>query len=208
MKDKSRHTAKNNTTVNILLSGVGGQGIIIAGTILTEVAMKAGMDVKKSEVHGMSQRGGTVVSQVRYGEKIHSPLIQKGKADIILAFEKLESVRFLECLKPGGFVIYNSVEIIPLTVYSSDVQYPKDIKTICREKTDKVFSVHASDYLKPLGNGKILNTIMLGVLSQFLEFDEDIWLDTIISRVPPQTVDANRKAFEVGREINVGKSLL
>jgi indolepyruvate ferredoxin oxidoreductase beta subunit len=149
----------------------------------------------------MSQRGGTVVSQVRYGEKIHSPLIKKGEADVILSFEKLESVRFLEYLKPNGLIIYNTLEIIPLTVYSSEIKYPENIKEMCREITSNVFPVNALNYLKELGNGKILNTIMLGVLSRFLEFDIDIWLETIESRVPPKTVAVNRKAFEVGRQI-------
>ncbi len=194
-------SVENNKIVNILLSGVGGQGIIIASNILTEVAMKTGFDVKKSEVHGMSQRGGTVVSQVRYGEKIYSPLIKKGEADIILAFEKLESVRFLEYLKPNGLIIYNSLEITPLTVYFSNIDYPKNINDICKDITSNIIPVNASVCLKKLGNIKILNTIMLGVLSRFLEFNKSIWLDTIESRVPPKTVDLNREAFEVGREI-------
>lgn len=165
--------------------------------------MKAGFDVKKSEVHGMSQRGGTVVSQVRYGEKIHSPLIRMGEADIILAFEKLESVRFLQYLKEDGLVIYNTLEITPLTVYFTDIQYPENIAEMCSSKTSNVFPVNASNHLEDLGNGKMLNTIMLGIISRFLEFDTEAWLDIISKRVPQKTVEVNRMAFKIGREIGV-----
>jgi len=196
-----KNTTLNNgsSVVNIVLSGVGGQGVLVASDVLVAVAMFAGLDSKKSEVHGMAQRGGSVVSQVRYGEKIYSPLIEKGSADIILAFEKLEAVRYLDFLKPGGAVIINDQQITPLTVFFAKIPYPENIEEICQKKTDKVKMIDGIKKSEALGNPRVLNTVMMGALSNYTQFDEKHWIDAIQQRVPSKTFDLNRRAFEAGR---------
>jgi len=189
--------------INIVLSGVGGQGILVASDILAEAAMESGLDVKKSEVHGMAQRGGSVVSQVRFGEKIYSPLIRKGGADFILAFEKLEALRCLDLLKPGGTVIMNDQRITPLTVYFEDIPYPENIEEICRDRAKDVLVFPAIKLAEQLGDPRVLNTIMLGILSRFLGFEEERWLECIKRRVPRKTLPLNREAFKRGRAVSV-----
>ena len=193
----------NDNSINILFSGVGGQGVLVASDIIVEVAMNAGFDTKKSEVHGMAQRGGSVVSQVRYGKKIYSPLIKKGEADIILAFEKLESVRYIDFIKPDGIIIYNNQQITPLTVFSTKVEYPQNIEQLCKINTPNVLPLNALDIAENLNNLRVLNSILLGALSNFLEFDSQIWLNAIINRVPPKTRDLNKQAFEEGRKLTI-----
>lgn len=185
--------------VNVVMSGVGGQGVLVASDVLVRVAMLAGLDTKKSEVHGMAQRGGSVVSQIRYGEKIYSPLIEKGSADIILAFEKLEAVRYLDFLKPGGIIIINNQQITPLTVFFAKIPYPEDVEAICRKKTEQVVKIDGIKIAENLGNLRVLNTVMLGALSNYLQFDEEHWINAIEKRVPPKTFELNRKAFEAGK---------
>jgi indolepyruvate ferredoxin oxidoreductase, beta subunit len=194
-------TVQNQPVINILLAGVGGQGVLVASDIIIELAMQANFDVKKSEVHGMAQRGGSVVSQVRYGEKIYSPLIKKGDSDIIFAFEKLEAVRYLDFLKTDGYVIYNNQQITPLTVFTMNIEYPKNIDDLCRKKTNNIVMVDAISIMNNLGNLKVLNTIMLGVLSNLLEFETEAWLKIITSRVPSKTIEINKHAFVQGRAL-------
>lgn len=186
--------------IDVVMSGVGGQGILVASDVLSLVAMHAGFDAKKSEVHGMAQRGGSVVSQVRFGEKIYSPLISPGKADLILAFEKLEAVRYLDMLKPNGFLVINEQQITPLTVFFSDIPYPESVEVICRKKTENIATFEGIKIAEELGNQRVLNTVMLGALSNFLQFEESHWLKAIEERVPPKTMELNRKAFEAGRK--------
>ena len=188
--------------INVLMSGVGGQGVLVASDILVMVAMDAGLDAKKSEIHGMAQRGGSVVSQVRYGKKIYSPLINTGAADVILAFEKLEAVRYLDYLKPGGVVIVNNQKITPLSVFFSDTPYPEDIAAICEKKTDQILMIDGVQIAEQLGNPRTINSVMLGALSNFLEFDEEHWMKAIEQRVPPKTLELNRRAFEAGQQGN------
>jgi indolepyruvate ferredoxin oxidoreductase, beta subunit len=197
-------TVQNQSEINILLAGVGGQGVLVASDIIIELAMLADLDVKKSEVHGMAQRGGSVVSQVRYGKKIFSPLINKGEADVILAFEKLEAVRYLDYLKTDGYVIYNNQQITPLTVFTMNIEYPKNIDDLCRRKTNNIVSVDAISIMNNLGNLKVLNTIMLGVLYNLLEFESESWLKIITSRVPSKTIEINKQAFVQGRALVTG----
>jgi indolepyruvate ferredoxin oxidoreductase, beta subunit len=199
MNNKNIIKDTNRTVVNIVMSGVGGQGVLVASDVLVAVAMLAGLDSKKSEVHGMAQRGGSVVSQIRYGEKIYSPLIEHGCADIILAFEKLEAVRYLDFLKPGGIIIINNQQITPLTVFFADIPYPKDVADICRKKTDKIIKIDGIRITEELGNPRILNTIMLGALSKYLQFEEKYWLKAIEGRVPAKTFELNKKAFAACR---------
>ncbi|HEX9971694.1 MAG TPA: indolepyruvate oxidoreductase subunit beta [bacterium] len=188
--------------INVLMSGVGGQGVLVASDILVMVAMEAGLDAKKSEIHGMAQRGGSVVSQVRYGKKIYSPLISTGAADVILAFEKLEAVRYLDFLKTGGVVIVNNQKITPLSVFFSNTPYPEDIATICHKKTDHFIMIEGVQIAEQLGNPRTINSVMLGALSNFLEFDEEHWMKAIEQRVPPKTLELNRRAFEAGKQGN------
>lgn len=190
---------KNLFVVNVVMTGVGGQGVLVASDILAQVALAANFDVKKSEVHGMAQRGGSVISQVRYGAKIYSPLIDPGTADVIVAFEKLEALRYLDLLKPGGAVIINDQQITPLTVFFADIPYPQDVEKICRRKAGQVAIFDGVQIAEKLGNQRVLNTVMLGALSNLLEFDEADWLNAIAQRVPPKTVAMNRDGFAAGK---------
>jgi indolepyruvate ferredoxin oxidoreductase beta subunit len=187
--------------INILMSGVGGQGVLVASDILVLVAMHAGLDAKKSEIHGMAQRGGSVVSQVRYGEKIYSPLIQNGSADVILAFEKLEAIRYLDYLKQDGIVIINDQQITPLSVFFSNIPYPKNIKEICTKKTDHVVMVDGVKIAEELENPRTINSVLLGALSNYLEFNEEHWMKAIGQRVPSKTIELNKNAFEKGKKV-------
>lgn len=188
---------------NVIVSGVGGQGIILASELLALAAMEAGYDVKKSEVHGMSQRGGDVVSHVRFSEKVYSPLIEQGTCDLILAFEKAEALRYLHYLKPNnGVVIMNDLEIIPLPVTAGQDTYPENIEETIRKYANLVV-INAIKKANELGNPRVANTIMLGVASKFFDIPVDVWIRVITNRVPKKTVEINKKAFELGRDIEL-----
>ena len=188
---------------NVIVSGVGGQGIILASELLALAAMEAGYDVKKSEVHGMSQRGGDVVSHVRFSQKVYSPLIEQGTCDLILAFEKAEALRYLHYLNPeNGVVIMNALEIIPLPVTAGQDTYPQNIEETIKKYANLVV-VDAIGKANELGNSRVANTIMLGVASKFFDIPEDIWIKVITNRVPKKTVEINKKAFELGRKIEL-----
>ena len=202
MKNLKYCITQQQQVINVLMSGVGGQGVLVASDILILVAMHAGLDAKKSEIHGMAQRGGSVVSQVRYGEKIYSPLIQTGAADIILAFEKLEAIRYLDYLKKDGIIIINDQQITPLSVFFSDTPYPKNIEEICKNKTDHIVLVDGVKITEQIGNPRTINSVLLGALSNFLEFDEQYWMKAISQRVPAKTIELNRKAYEAGRMVS------
>jgi len=192
---------KRMETRNIIISGVGGQGIITASEILSEVALFNGFDVKKSEVHGMSQRGGSVVSHVRFGEKVYSPLIEKGTCDVILAFEKAEALRWVHYLKPGkGIVIVNDLEIIPNMVSLGLDTYPENIEDTLKRVASKVFVMDGIEIAKEAGDPRTANTALLGALSNYLPFSEESWIEVIKRRVKPNTIEANLKAFKMGRE--------
>jgi indolepyruvate ferredoxin oxidoreductase beta subunit len=180
---------------NVFICGVGGQGILLASEILSEVALGKGLDVKKSEVHGMAQRGGAVVSHVRFGEKVHSPVIADGEADLLVSFEKMEALRWLHSLRPGGTLIVNSQEIVP----SGLDEYPRDVEERLRSRVPGLLSVDALALAREAGNIRAVNTVMLGAFSACLEFDEAEWRKAIETRVPPKTVETNLRAFELGR---------
>ncbi|GBD93903.1 indolepyruvate oxidoreductase subunit beta [bacterium BMS3Abin05] len=186
---------------NVIFTGVGGQGVLLASDVLAEIALRHGLDVKKSEVHGMSQRGGSVISQVRFGEKIYAPLVSLNQADFIVAFEKLEAVRYLDYLKPNGVMIANDYEIIPATVEFGDVEYPKEILPVFMKKTNRIILENITKLAEGLGNPKVLNVIMLGILSNYLEIPEPVWRGAIKTRVPDKFLELNLKAFQAGREI-------
>jgi len=192
-------------TVNFLLTGVGGQGTILASDVLAQVGLWAGYEAKKAEVHGMAQRGGSVTSHVRWAEKIYSPLTAKGEVDILVAFEKLEALRTIEFLRPGGTVLVNDHEIIPITVTSGGVEYPDDerIGAVLAQVTHDVRWVDGITIAGELGNVRVANVVLLGALSALLDVPESIWLEVIEARVPARTVELNRRAFRRGREAMV-----
>jgi len=184
---------------NILMVGVGGQGVILASEILSEVMMRAGYDVKKSEVHGMAQRGGSVSTHVRFGTKVYSPLIKKGDADILFSFEMLESVRYLDFLKKDALIIVNNQKVLPPSVTLGADSYPDNIPGILRERFLKVDMVDALEIAKRAGNSRALNVAFLGALSRRIEVDESMWKEVIASMLPPKLVEVNTKAFSLGR---------
>jgi indolepyruvate ferredoxin oxidoreductase beta subunit len=187
---------------SFLLSGVGGQGTILASNVLMEVGLALGYEAKKAEVHGMSQRGGSVISHVRWGERVFSPVIAPGEADVLIAFEKLEAVRFIRDLKPGGLALVNEYAIVPVTVSSGDQTYPSDeaIRAAIGAVTGNVHWVKAIEIAEDLGNAKVANVVMLGALSRLLEMEPAPWLAVIEERVPSKFVELNRRAFQAGRQ--------
>jgi len=185
---------------NILMVGVGGQGVILASEIISEVMMRAGHDVKKSEVHGMAQRGGSVSSHVRFGPKVYSPLIKKGDADVLFSFELLESVRYLDFLRSDALLIVNNQKVLPPSVTLGADTYPEQLPELLRERFSRVDIVDALDIAKQAGNARALNVAFLGALSKHFGVDENLWKDVISSMLPPKLVDVNIKAFLLGRE--------
>ena len=184
-------------TRNIMIVGVGGQGTLLTSIILGGLAMDAGFDVKLSEVHGMAQRGGSVVTYVRYGEEVAEPIVEEGCADVIIAFERLEAMRYAHFLKKGGALVVNDQRIDPMPVVIGAAQYPDNIL----EKLGEEFTVYAVDAMeeaKKLGNAKTFNIIVLGVAARHMEFSKEQWMRVIERTVPPKTVELNKKAFEVG----------
>ena len=191
---------KNGTT-NILIVGVGGQGVLLASEILCEVAKLLGLDAKKSEVHGMSQRGGVVTSHVRFGKKVFSPLIPLGEADIILAFEVAEALRWVHYLKPGGTLIASDQKVIPPITTTGKFSYPEDVEGKIRARAPKTKVIPAYDIAKKLGNARLVNTILVGVLSQEIDLEESKWLQVVERMAPKGTGEINKKAFLEGRAI-------
>ncbi len=184
---------------NVSLVGVGGQGILLASEILCRVALLAGRDVKKSEVHGMAQRGGSVVSQVRVGERVHSPLVAVGATDFLVAFEKLEALRFAHFLKPDGLAIVNEQEIRPVTVSTGQAVWPADLDARLRSTFPRLDRVPALAIATGLGNVRVVNVVMIGALSRHLDFDEDLFPRAIEDLVPEKVRALNLRAFEAGR---------
>ena len=188
--------------INFLLAGVGGQGTILASDVLAEVGVKAGYDAKKAEVHGMAQRGGSVTSHLRWAEKVTSPLTSKGEVDFLIAFEKLEALRYVEFLRPSGTVLVNDHDIVPITVTSGGAEYPSDeqLRSLLAEATDDVRWVKGMGIAEGLGNARVANVVLLGALSALLDVPESTWLEVIEQRVPTRYAELNRQAFRRGRE--------
>ncbi len=188
---------------SFLLAGVGGQGIVLASDILAEVGMEAGYDVKKSEIHGMAQRGGSVVSHVRWGSRVWSPLAPKGEVDYLLAFELLESLRWLDYLRPEGVAIVNEQRLPPLSVISGEDEYPslERVKGALTEAAREFRILPALAWAEALGSPRVLNVVLLGALSIYLGVEPEVWLTVIGRQVPPQFVGLNIKAFEAGRTL-------
>lgn len=185
---------------DILICGVGGQGILLASEVLSDVALLADLDVKKSEVHGMAQRGGSVVSHVRMGPQVHGSLIQRGHADVLLAFEKLEALRWLPYVKEGGHVLVNTMSIAPMSVTLGQAEYPEDVDARLRATGKPVF-VDGLGEAQKLGNPRCANVILLGVLSTKLDLPEALWQKALEKRIKAKYLDLNRKAFQRGREL-------
>ena len=193
-------TRVNNKTINVLVVGTGGQGVITASEILSDVAMQSGFDAKKSEIHGMSQRGGVVTSHVRYSEKVASPMIIEGEADIVLSFEIAETVRWIHFLRPEGRVITSCQRLIPPAVYAGMGSYPENPEEVIKERTKDPIIVDALPLAEKLGNPRLVNTILLGIASNMLDLSVDQWKEVIERRVPPKFKELNIVAFDRGRE--------
>ena len=188
-----------NKTKNIMIVGVGGQGTLLTSRILGDITVTAGYDVKLSEVHGMAQRGGSVVTFVRYGKKVAEPIIEEGQADVLIAFEKLEALRYAHFLKKDGAIIVNEQRIDPITVVTGAAQYPENIIENL-EKEYNVYKVNAMEEALKLGNSRVFNIIVLGVAAKQMDFSKEAWLEAIEKTVPPKTVEINKKAFLLGYE--------
>lgn len=185
---------------SILLAGVGGQGVLRASDIICQALLEAGFDTKKSEVHGMAQRGGCVTSHVRYGQKVYSPLARKGDVQILLSFEKVETLRYLDFLNPNGIIIMNEEEVYPPAVNLGMMEYPKDILRQLKGSFKDVIVVNAPVLALKAGNLKAVNTVMLGVVSRFLDVSESIWEDVLRKSFPEKLIKINVEAFRLGKE--------
>ncbi len=194
-----------NRTTNILIVGVGGQGVLLASEILSDVAMKAGYDTKKSEVHGMSQRGGVVSSHVKYGPKVYSPIIPYGQADILISFEQAEALRAMDWIRKDGLIATSTTRLIPPSAMNKDNPYPDDPVEMMRRKMKNVIAINADKIALELGNIRLVNTLLLGVISSRLEFGKAVWEESFRARVKPQFVDINLVAFAKGQQLASAK---
>lgn len=181
---------------NLLIVGVGGQGTILASNIVTQAAMNAGLDAKKSEIHGMSQRGGTVFSHVRFGKKVFSPVIPKGKVDVLISLEEMETLRWTQFLNRNSRLILLNNRILP----ANTAEYPEGLTERIKAQFDNVISIDPKEYTQKLGNAKFLNVFLLGVLSNYVDLSEDCWKDAIEALVPQGTFEKNYEAFLIGKE--------
>ena len=196
-----------NKSYDFLLAGVGGQGTLLASNVLSRIALEAGYDVKKSEVHGMAQRGGSVNTHVRWNaERVYSPLIGLGEADVLLAFEQAEALRYADYLKQGGIAIVNHYTIEPITVTSGGAHYPteEELQTLFATVTERLYLVPGTAIAQELGNARTANVVLLGALSTLLDVPREAWLHVIEEQVPPKFVELNRQAFARGRQAAAG----
>ena len=184
-------------TRNIMIVGVGGQGTLLTSRIIGKAALSEGCDVKISEVHGMAQRGGSVVTFVRFGEKVNEPVVEEGQADVIISFERLEAQRYAHFLKKDGVLIVNDCRIDPMTVVIGAKTYPENIIEELK-KEHKVYSIDGQKIAIDLGNSKVLNSVVLGYAASFIGFDKETWINTVATTVPAKTIEINEKAFLAG----------
>lgn len=187
-------------TKNVMIVGVGGQGSLLASKLLGRLFLDAGMDVKVSEVHGMSQRGGSVVTYVRAGDKVASPIIDKGEADYIVSFELLEAARYTEYLKKGGIIVTNSQQIDPMPVIIGAMDYPTEIVDKIKSKNIKIDAMDCLDIANRAGSAKAVNLVLMGRLSNYFDMPQTAWESALESVVPPAFLEINKKAFEFGKE--------
>ena len=188
-------------SANVLICGVGGQGVLLFSDVLSAAALQSGMDVKKSEVHGMAQRGGSVTSHVRFAPRVYSPLIEEGTADFLVAFEELEALRYLHFLSPKGRVLTDTLQVKPMPVLIGAAQYPGDVIDRVKAGAWKVYVVEAFKKAKELGETRAQNIVMLGALSRLLSIPESVFEDVIRQSVKAKLVDLNLRAFQAGRKL-------
>ena len=185
--------------LNVMVVGVGGQGTLLTSRIIGKTALSAGYDVKLSEVHGMAQRGGSVVTFVRFGRDVKEPVVEEGNVDVLISFERMEALRYAHFLKREGKIVVNDCRIDPMTVVIGASTYPENvIETL--EKEHDVTAIDGQKITKELGNSKVLNSVVLGVAAKFIGFTKDEWIDTVKKTVPPKTIEINEKAFLAGYE--------
>ena len=186
--------------MNIMIVGVGGQGSLLASKLLGRLLLEQGCDVKVSEVHGMSQRGGSVVTYVRCGERVASPVIDKGEADFIVSFELLEAARWLEFLRPGGQIVTSTQQIDPMPVITGAAEYPAGVVDAMRDKGAKVDALDCLALAEQAGSSKAVNIVLMGRLSHYFDFPDEAWEKAIEACVPPKFLEVNKKAFRLGKE--------
>jgi len=190
----------DHQTTNVLVAGVGGQGVILASDIMCEVFMEAGFDVKKSEIHGMAMRGGIVTSHFRFGKKVYSPLIKEGEVDILFAFEQLEGLRWINHVRPNGKILMNDNKVNPPAVNLGEMDYPKNIPETIQTKFKSFYLVKGTEIALQAGDVRAANVVLLGAMSKLFTIQDSLWLDTILGHLPPKVHDLNRKAFVAGKE--------
>lgn len=183
---------------NVVIAGVGGQGVLLTSKIIAETAMLQDFDVKQSEVHGMAQRGGSVISHVRFGEKVYSPIVSEGDADLLIGFEPLETARYIHFLKEDGIVVYNTYRISSITVSIGAEKYPEDIDEIIKKNAKKVYPIDGTNLAVKAGDKRALNIVLLGAVLKFLPLDKNIVLKSLENNVKGKALDINKKAFELG----------
>lgn len=188
-------------TKNIMIVGVGGQGSLLASKLLGRLLMNEGYDVKVSEVHGMSQRGGSVVTYVRYGDKVYSPVVDEGEADYIISFEILEAARWLPYLKRNGKIVTSTQQIDPMPVITGAAQYPADLAKKIKATGADVDAFDALALAEEAGSSKAVNIVLMGRISNYFDFSEEVWLKAIEECVPPKFLELNKKAFALGRNM-------
>jgi indolepyruvate ferredoxin oxidoreductase beta subunit len=186
---------------DVFLAGVGGQGTLLASEVLCEALLLRGFDVKKSEVHGMAQRGGAVTTHLRFGPKVYSPLIEPGKADLLVAFEKVEALRFAHYLRPGGVMVVNAQEIFPSSVATGRERYPEGVAERLSAVTDRVYMVDALAAALSMREVRAVNMVMVGAASHFLPLPESAYAEALGRRLPERLVAVNTRAFRAGREL-------
>lgn len=188
-------------TKNVMIVGVGGQGSLLASKLLGKLLLTKGYDIKVSEVHGMSQRGGSVVTYVRFGDKVYSPIIDKGEADFIVSFEMLEAARYTEFLKPDGKIITNTQQINPMSVITGAVEYPSMLAEKIKAAGADLVAVDALSLAEEAGSSKAVNIVLMGILSKHFDFTEEEWIEAIENSVPAKFLELNKKAFALGRAV-------
>ena len=186
-------------TINISLVGVGGQGILLTSDILAKTATLAGLDVKKSEIHGMAQRGGSVISQVRFGEKVYSPIIPDGARDLLISFERMEALRWRHLLAPDGKVLVNNINLTPVTVSSGQQPAITDLDKRLNTEYPHALYINAKEIAESLGNIRAMNMVVAGAISTLTPFSAEVWLQAMHERIPAKLIDFNLRAFEAGR---------
>ena len=185
-------------TTNVMIVGVGGQGSLLASKILGRLLVDEGFDVKVSEVHGMSQRGGSVVTYVRFGDKVYSPVIVDGEADVIVSFEKLEAARYIKCLRKDGRIIVNSQQIDPMPVITGTAEYPEDVLEVIKKAGVQVDDIDALELARQAGSVKAVNIVLMGRLAKYFDISYDKWLEAVEKCVDPKFLEMNKKAFDIG----------